>query len=183
MTRCDGPVAELGQPGAGRPEQVALREVFRNVMASVCTPVAVVTAVDGARPHGTTVSAFASLSMTPPLLLVSLDRGSDLLKIVGGTARFGLNVLGAGQEELARRFARKGDSKFVGVQWSNESALPRIAGAVGWVACDVVGTTDGGDHKVVVGRVTAAAHRPDPPLTYWQREFGTHVSRTVSPDE
>ncbi len=47
---------------------------FRDVMAGVCTPVTVVTALDGDRPHGTTVSAFASLSMAPPMVLVALDR-------------------------------------------------------------------------------------------------------------
>jgi flavin reductase (DIM6/NTAB) family NADH-FMN oxidoreductase RutF len=49
-------------------------------MADVCTPVAVVTTLRGDRPHGTTVSAFASLSMSPPMVLVSLDLRSDLLR-------------------------------------------------------------------------------------------------------
>ena len=87
---------------------------FRDAMATVCTPVAVVTAMDGHRPHGTTVSAFASLSMTPPSLLVSLDRGSELLGLVLGSGFFGMNVLGSSQSGLAGKFARKGADKFDG---------------------------------------------------------------------
>jgi flavin reductase (DIM6/NTAB) family NADH-FMN oxidoreductase RutF len=94
-----------------------LQSAFREVMASVCTPVSVVTAVADDRPHGTTVSAFASLSMTPPMVLVALDRGSDLLAVVRSTGRFGLNVLGSDQCALASTFARKGPDKFAGVPW------------------------------------------------------------------
>lgn len=76
-----------------------LPDRFRKVMASVVTPVSVVTAMSGGEgdglPHRTTVSAFASLSMNPPMVLVSLDRASDLLALVRQTGRFGVNVLGA----------------------------------------------------------------------------------------
>jgi flavin reductase (DIM6/NTAB) family NADH-FMN oxidoreductase RutF len=173
-------VSDLGQLDLERSGSAELRNVFRDVMASVCTPVAVVTALDGARPHGTTVSAFASLSISPLMLLVSLDRESDLLKIVSATGRFGINVLSADQKDLAQRFARKGNTKFAGVDWLSDSALPRIAGAIGWVACDVAGTTDGGDHEVVIGRVTDADCWVGAPLTYWKREFGTHVPSSVA---
>src|SRR5690625_3651156 len=91
-------------------------DAFREVMAGVCTPVSVVTGLDGASPHGTTVSAFASLSLEPPMALVALDRGSDLLTLLHTTRRFGINVLGSGQSELALRFARKGGTgKFADV--------------------------------------------------------------------
>ena len=72
--------------------------------------------VDG-RPHGTTVSAFASLSLRPPMVLVSLDAGSDLLVMVRETERFGVNILGSDQSPLAMGFARKGSTKFDGVSF------------------------------------------------------------------
>ncbi len=103
-------------------------------MASVCTPVAVITAMDGERAHGTTVSAFASLSMSPPSLLVSLDQGSELLGILRRTGVFGVNVLGQDQSGLASGFARKGSGKFAGVDWSLTDGLPRLAGVPGWFA-------------------------------------------------
>ncbi|MGH3249709.1 MAG: flavin reductase family protein, partial [Trebonia sp.] len=62
---------------------------FRAVMATVCTPVSVVTAMAGDRPHGSTVSAFASLSLNPPMVLVSLDLSSDLLRHIRDSGAFG----------------------------------------------------------------------------------------------
>src|SRR3984957_15902539 len=98
---------------------------FRAVMATVCTPVSVVTAMAGDRPHGSTVSAFASLSLNPPMVLVSLDLGSDLLRHIRGSRAFGLNVLHTGQAALAAAFARKGDDKFDGIRWVREDGIPR----------------------------------------------------------
>lgn len=147
---------------------------FRDVMGGVCTPVTVVTALDGDRPHGTTVSAFTSLSMTPPMVLVALDRGSDLLAVVREQRRFGVNILGHGQDELALAFARKGTDKFDGIEWSLSAGTPRINGAPGWVACAAADLVDGGDHVVVLGHVEDADRTDHPPLTYHRRTFGTH---------
>jgi flavin reductase (DIM6/NTAB) family NADH-FMN oxidoreductase RutF len=147
---------------------------FRAVMASVAAPVTVVTVMAGERPHGSTVSAFTSLSLQPPMVLVALDRTSDLLRHIRASGEFGVNVLGAGQAALARAFARKGDDKFDGVDWAAEAGVPRLPGSAGWLACAVERVVPGGDHEVVLGRVIAAEHADVPPLTYHQRSFGTH---------
>jgi flavin reductase (DIM6/NTAB) family NADH-FMN oxidoreductase RutF len=147
---------------------------FRAVMAAVCTPVSVVTAMAGDRPHGSTVSAFASLSLDPPMVLVSLDLGSDLLRHIRASRAFGLNVLHTGQAALAAAFARKGDDKFDGVRWVRQAGVPRLEGCAGWLACTVTELVPGGDHVVVFGRAVGAGHEPATPLTYHQRRFGTH---------
>jgi flavin reductase (DIM6/NTAB) family NADH-FMN oxidoreductase RutF len=149
-------------------------DAFRAVMGSVCTPVSVVTAMAGDRPHGTTVSAFASLSLDPPMVLVSLDRSSDLLHIVRRSLVFGLNVLHSGQSALASAFARKGEDKFNGIGWTLDSGVPRLDGSASWLACRVERLVNGGDHVVMLGHVIAVRHDPAPPLTYYQRGFGTH---------
>jgi len=150
---------------------------FREVMADVATPVAVVTSMGHGVPHGTTVSAFASLSMEPPMVLVSLDRRSDLLALVRETGRFGVNVLGATQSAVALAFARKGGAgKFAGVRWEVDSDLPRLRGAPGWLACEVESLVGGGDHVVALGAVIAANTVAAAPLTYHSRVFGTHTS-------
>ncbi|MDT2006195.1 flavin reductase family protein [Rhodococcus opacus] len=149
---------------------------FRDAMAAVCTPVAVVTAMDGDRPHGTTVSAFASLSISPPSVLVSLDRGSDLLALVLGSGRFGMNVLGSGQSALAGQFARKGSDKFQDVAWRVDGGVPRIADVPHWIAAEVMETLEVADHTVVFGRVVDIASATIPPLTYHGRVFGTHAA-------
>ncbi|MGY6653577.1 flavin reductase family protein [Amycolatopsis sp. TRM77291] len=153
-----------------------LRALFTDVMAAVPTPVSVVTAMDGSRPHGTTISAFASLSLAPPMVLVALDRRSDLLNIVRETRRFGLNVLAGTQSALAVTFARKGESKFDGVAWHHADDLPRLDGVSGWLACDVDDLVDGGDHVVALGTVVSAQLGDAVPLTYHGRAFGTPVA-------
>jgi flavin reductase (DIM6/NTAB) family NADH-FMN oxidoreductase RutF len=153
---------------------VSPADAFREVMAGVATPVSVVTALRDGVPHGTTVSAFSSLSMSPPMLLVALDRRSDLLGRLEGGQPFGVNVLGAHQAGVAAAFARKGADRFDGVEWTEDSGAPRLAGSPGWLACTVARLVDGGDHVVVLGDVVHAASAAAPPLVYHARTFGTH---------
>jgi flavin reductase (DIM6/NTAB) family NADH-FMN oxidoreductase RutF len=161
---------------APRPD-ATLADRFREVMAGVATPVSVVTSMAGGLPHGTTVSAFASLSMDPPMVLVSLDRASDLLALVRESGRFGVNVLGSSQSALALAFARKGGTgKFNGVRWEVDHDLPKLPGAPGWLACDLATLVDGGDHVVALGTVVAAQTSHGQPLTYHLRNFGTHAA-------
>ncbi|GIG88037.1 flavin reductase family protein [Plantactinospora endophytica] len=163
---------------AGQP--AFLQDEFREVMAHVCTPVSVVTAVSGGLPHGTTVSAFASLSMNPPMVLVSLGRHSDLLAVVRATRCFGVNVLASEQSALALNFARKGGTgKFAGVPWQSDGGVPRIPGAAGFLACRVSQLVEGGDHVVLLGEVLSARPTRARPLTYHNRAFGTHLPHQV----
>lgn len=157
------------------PSLPELQEAFRYAMGNVATPVSIVTALEDDRPHGSTVSAFASLSMDPPMILVSLDRRSDLLDIIRRTGRFGVNVLGAHQAEVASRFAQKGVDRFADVDWTLDGGVPQLMGSAGWVACEVESLVDGGDHQIALGLVVSVAHRELPPLSYHNRRFGTHA--------
>ncbi|HTR94598.1 MAG TPA: flavin reductase family protein [Trebonia sp.] len=171
------PAPETADEGAAAPPSLTADVdpgTFRAVMATVCTPVSVVTAMAGDRPHGSTVSAFASLSLCPPMVLVSLDVASDLLRHLRASGAFGLNILHDGQAALAAAFARKGDDKFDGVSWVLQAGVPRLDGCAGWLGCTVDRLVDGGDHVVAFGRVIDAGHAAASPLTYHQRQFGTH---------
>jgi len=173
MTAVQIEVAQAAVEAA--PQVMDLPTRFRDVMGNVATPVSVVTAFGPEGPHGTTVSAFASLSMTPPMVLVCLDRGSELLEVVRSTGRFGLNVMGAEQSALAGGFARKGIDRFAGVEWTLEHGVPRLAGAPGWVACAATQLVPGGDHDIVLGLVLDAGVVDGAPLAYHRRTFGTHA--------
>ncbi|MEA5367302.1 flavin reductase family protein [Amycolatopsis sp., V23-08] len=149
---------------------------FRAVMAAVCAPVTIVTAVsaDG-HPCGATVSSFTSLSLDPPLVAVAFDRRSALLASVRGAGRFGVNLLGEGQDDLAVLFATRGADRFGGeTAWFADDGLPRLRDAAGWVACDLDRTVEAGDHQLLFGRVTALGRAERPPLVYAHRTFGTH---------
>jgi NDP-mannose synthase len=141
---------------------------FSQVPAAVSV---VSTYAEDGRPHGTTVSAFSSLSVTPPLVMVALDRSSDLLKLLRTSSKFGLNVLAADQEEIGRGCARKGEDKFKGVSWEDDEGLPRIDGTAAWVACEVQEFIPGGDHLIVVGLVTRCEALGEAPLLYHRRNF------------
>ncbi|MHA4852761.1 flavin reductase family protein [Rhodococcus sp. MSC1_016] len=161
-------------------ESDSVQHSFKEAMAHVATPVAVVSSVDGGLPVGTTVSAFMSLSMTPPMVLVSLDKGSETLELVATSRRFGLNILASDQTSTALKFAKKGGvGKFNGVRWDLDHEVPRITGVAGWVACTVKQIVEGGDHMIVLGSVVAAEHVHGEPLTYHGRAFGTHSAIEV----
>jgi flavin reductase (DIM6/NTAB) family NADH-FMN oxidoreductase RutF len=146
---------------------------FREALGAVCAPVAVVTSFHDERPHGTTVSAFCSLSLEPPLVLVALDRDSDLLGMIRRARRYAINVLGHDQAAIAKRFARKGIDKFDEVEWELDSELPRLDETASWIACRLHELIDGGDHVIAVGFVERAEAGAAHPLLYRQRAFGT----------
>ncbi len=107
------------------------------------------------------------------MVLVSLDRGSDLLAMVSESGRFGVNVLSHDQDELARRFARKGSDKFDGVDWDLHLDVPRLPGVATWLACRLDRLQEGGDHLVAYGLVEHAESSSGDPLLYRNRAFGT----------
>ena len=150
-------------------------EAFKDAMAAVCAPVTVITTTWNGRPFGTTVSAFWSLSLRPPLVGLALANDSELLARLRSTRRLGVNLLADGQQEVALRFAGKGgDAKFAGVPWALDDGLPRLGAAPVWLACDVKRFVVAGDHVLAVAEVAAAAREPGLPLIYGHRSFGTH---------
>ena len=143
---------------------------FRAVMGHFATGVTVVTANGPDGPIGMTANAVCSLSLDPLLLLVCFDNDARTLPIVRETRRFGVNVLAAGQEELARLFASKAPepAKFAGVQHSVHDGIPVIEGTLAWVGCTLRELIGGGDHTIGIGTVTAAetAQAGDPLIWY-----------------
>lgn len=149
-------------------------EQFREVMSVVCGPVTIVTTMSGGTPAGTTVSAFMSLPLRPPMVTLALDQSSRLLGKIRASGRFGVIILCRGQEELARAFATKSDDKFTGVAWTSRHDLPLLDGITGWAGCDLEQEVPGGDHVIIVGRVHDGQSWGHPPLVYARRAFGTH---------
>ncbi len=132
-----------------------------------------VTAVRSGRPVGLTCQAFASLSLEPPLVLLAPSRASTSWPLIEAVGTFGVNVLGASQEHLARRFARRGGAKFTGVDWRPGTAgVPVLAGVAAWVECRLVAVHDGGDHVVVVGQVLDLGVGQGGPLLFYRGGYG-----------
>jgi 3-hydroxy-9,10-secoandrosta-1,3,5(10)-triene-9,17-dione monooxygenase reductase component len=143
-------------------------EEFRAALGAYATGVTVVTATGPGGPSGATANAVTSLSLEPPMMLACLDRGSRTLTSVRAQGRFGVNALAAGQGELARRFSAKDpeSEKWEGVQWSERLELPRLAGALLWVPCELRDLIDGGDHLILTGNVLEADSNDGQPLLF-----------------
>jgi flavin reductase (DIM6/NTAB) family NADH-FMN oxidoreductase RutF len=141
---------------------------FRAALGSLPTAVTVVTAIGPDGPSGATANAVTSLSLDPPLMLACLDRGSRTLDTVRAAGHFGVNGLASDQEELALRFSSKDPhpEKWRGVEWSESAGMPRIAGSLLWVACELRDLIDGGDHLIVTGSVLEADGAEGDPLLF-----------------
>lgn len=148
-------------------------EEFRSALSAYATGVTVVTAVGQQGPSGATANAVTSLSLEPPMMLACLDRGSRTLNSVRAQGRFGVNALAAGQAELARRFSAKHpeSTKWEGVEWTERQGLPRLEGALVWVACELRDLIDGGDHLILTGNVLEAEAGEGQPLLFHRGDY------------
>lgn len=142
---------------------------FRRVLGHFATGVTIVTTCDGdARPSGLTVSAFASLSLDPPLVLVCVDHKSQTYPALRESGRFAVNVLTTGQEALSRRFASTQLDKFDGLPYRiSELGLPLLVSALVHLECVTVSTHVEGDHTIFVGRVERTGVNDGDPLLYF----------------
>ena len=146
---------------------------FRSVMGNFATGVTVITATGPSGPVGMTANALASLSLEPLLLLVAFDNSARTLTVVRDTRRFGVNVLAAGQEELARLFASKlpEEEKFAGVPHTLHDGLPVIDDSLAWVGCRLEQLVPGGDHTIGIGAVESAEASDGRPLIWFRGEY------------
>ena len=148
---------------------------FRQVLGHFCTGVTVITCAENGIPAGFACQAFAALSLTPPLVLFCPSRSSATWPAIARAGHFCVNVLAAGQQEIARRFGVSGADKFAGVSWSpSPSGAPVLAGALTWVECAVAAVHEAGDHYVVTGHVTKLGpSRPDRPLLFYRGRYAS----------
>ncbi|MFJ4472915.1 flavin reductase family protein [Streptomyces sp. NPDC089424] len=149
---------------------------FRRVLGSFATGVTVVTAPTAEGPAGFACQSFSSLSLDPPLVAFMVGRTSTTWPRIARAGVFCVNVLSAGQGELCRGFAVSGADKFAGVAHDTApvSGSPRLAGTLAWIDCAIHAVHPGGDHLVVVGRVTALGMGDDQagaPLLFHRGRF------------
>lgn len=146
---------------------------FRRVLGHFATGVTIVTTCDAdARPSGLTVSAFSSLSLDPPLILVCIDHKSQTYPALRESGRFAINVLAHGQEALSRRFASTQAGKFDGLTYHiSDLKLPLLGAALAHIECVTVSTYIEGDHTIFVGRVERTSINDGEPLLYFRGRY------------
>jgi flavin reductase (DIM6/NTAB) family NADH-FMN oxidoreductase RutF len=149
---------------------------YRQVIGHFTTGVAIVTCNGRDGPTGLTTNAIASVSLEPLLLLVCFDNASRTLPAVRDARRFCVNVLRAGQDDLARVFASKrvGREKFESVTHMDAHGVPVLDGALAWLACDLADLYPAGDHTIGIGEVTHMdADGDGEPLVWFRGAYGT----------
>jgi len=148
-------------------------ELFREVFGRFATGVAVITSSGPGGAGGMTANALCSLSLDPLLALVCFDRDARTLPIVRESGRFAVNVLSAGQQELAGVFASKlpEAEKLEAVAHRVEYGLPIIDGTLAWAACELRELIAGGDHTIGIGEVIGMGLGDGEPLLWFEGRY------------
>ena len=142
---------------------------YRETVANFPSGVTVVTTRDGGEDFGLTVGAFTSLSLDPPMVLVSIDRKSKSHQHLVEGAPIGISVLAAGHTDVAVQFARHVDDRFAGINIvrRGEQDIPFVGDAAAWFLGDVRDRYVGGDHIIITVAVRECGwHDGGRPLLY-----------------
>ena len=144
---------------------------FRQVMGRFATGVTVVTTVERGAAHGMTANGFLSVSLRPPLVLVSLGR-CKMNELLPRSGRYGVSVLSHDQHHFAAHFAAPKASP-VEPTYAWQDGVPLLEDALAHLVCRVVDVHRAGDHVLWIGEVEYLAHRDAEPLLFYTGRFGT----------
>jgi flavin reductase (DIM6/NTAB) family NADH-FMN oxidoreductase RutF len=154
---------------------------FRTVMRRHPSGVTVVTSLREGEPRGITLSAFASVSTDPPMLLICVNREARSYLYISSSRIFCVNLLALTQRDLAERFSgRIKEHQFDDIAWSTDvTGAPVLAGTIGHFDCVVEAEHHAGSHSIFIGKVLACAARDGAPLGYYEGAFRDfHVEQT-----
>jgi flavin reductase (DIM6/NTAB) family NADH-FMN oxidoreductase RutF len=144
-------------------------QTFRQTLSRFASGVTVVTMQEGNNVHGITVSAFLSVSLEPPLVLVSIDKKAQSHARLLSTQQYGVSFLAEGQEHLSNHFAGRDDS--VSPVFDSLAGFPVLKDALAQLVCTIHQTVDAGDHTLFIGHIQEVAWRDGMPLAYFQGKY------------
>src|SRR5580704_11158287 len=146
---------------------------FRQVIGRFMSGVVVITATHQGERRGMTVSAVASLSLDPPMIVTCLNAASSTQEVVRRAGAFAVNILAEDQEHLAGLFARPGADPFLDLPYEpGITGAPILAGALAVLECQIVQEVRGGSHRVLLASVVRASAGEGSPLAYFRGRFG-----------
>jgi flavin reductase (DIM6/NTAB) family NADH-FMN oxidoreductase RutF len=146
-----------------------LRE-FRDALGRFATGVTVVTTSENETTHGMTANAFVSVSLDPPLVLVSLHNRSKIHRILSVTSRYGVSVLAESQRVLSEHFAGRG-TEGVNIRFVKRGGIPLVDGALAYFVVHVIDLHVAGDHSLYIGTVEYFESREDKPLLFYAGSY------------
>lgn len=149
------------------------KEEFRRALSRFASGVTIVTTKDAAgKSHGITVSAFCSVSLEPPLILVCIERTTASHRAIADSKRFVVNVLRENQRDISNHFAAPSDDKFAGIEYhAGIAEIPVLTAALANLECRLQNAYDGGDHTIFVGEIEHAVIDDGNPLVYFHGDY------------
>lgn len=158
---------------------------IKQVMRVFPQGVTIVTTMTPEGPRGLTVSAFTSISLNPPLVLVSISKASRVHSYFMRSDAFAINLLADDQKSVSQRFAGMDETadRFRGMNFSpGQTGSPVVQGVRAVVECRKWKVYDGGDHSIMVGEVVRAQKLNDkPPLVFYQQQYTTTEKQGTAP--
>lgn len=179
MSHLESPPTDATAPGMSAAETDLPGTAFRLAMREFATGVAIVTCGEGDRRAGCTATAMSSLSLSPPAIIVCLDRAASTLPRLRETGAFAVNLLAASHGKLAARFAGrggfKGAARFDEGDWlSLVTGAPVLADALAAIDCRVEEVLERHSHAIIIGAVRAVRLEGAPSaLVHWRSRFET----------
>ncbi len=148
---------------------------FRRALGHFASAVTVVTAkLKSGHLAGVTVTAFSSLSLEPPLVLICIDKQARIHDHLAADGYFAVNILAEDQETVSRHFASSEPDPFREIGYTEgASGAPLIHDAVAAIECKIVDLLPGGDHTIIVGEVEAAKIHEGKPLMYFRGGYAS----------
>jgi flavin reductase (DIM6/NTAB) family NADH-FMN oxidoreductase RutF len=148
---------------------------FKRTCAQFATGITVSSVRDASgTPRGLTVNSFTSVSLHPPLVLISLGHTASVLEHFRTSTHFGLSVLAEDQKALSDHFARTGHDRFDGVAWhAGDTGVPLLDGALATMECSIEQRVRAGDHDLFIGEVRHTHVRDGRPLIYFGSRYRT----------
>jgi flavin reductase (DIM6/NTAB) family NADH-FMN oxidoreductase RutF len=144
---------------------------LRNALGNFATGVTVVSYEDEGQFFGATVNSFTSVSLDPPLVLVSLAKGSRAATKIHDRP-FAVNILHQGQQDIAWQFAGK-PQESLECEWKTDAIAPRFADSHASFVCTPWAVHDAGDHLIVIGHVEQFESNPVQALIFYQGTFNS----------
>lgn len=146
-------------------------KLFRAALGRFLSGVTVVLVDDEAGLHGMTASAFTSVSLDPPLVLVAVAKKAHMHARLAAGGRFSISLLSAEQEAVSNHFAGRPGPIPEGTITRDAAARPVVAGALAWIGCVLHQAVDAGDHSLFLGRVEGIEVFDGNPLGYWSGAY------------
>lgn len=146
-------------------------QLFRRTLSRFATGVTVITVAHSEHVHAMTANAFMSVSLHPPLVLISISHTAQMYKLLAPGSLYGVSMLSDDQEGLSRHF---GGRPIHGLEaaFIQGHGVPLLKGAIAYIVAKVVDTHQTGDHTLFIGAVQYMQGHHGSPLLFYAGSYG-----------